>query len=424
MNRPPSAPFAASALLCALAFIAAAAAAPFAAAPAVAAPSGATALQDTSEGMGAAGHAAAGPDLGLRVDMDAASDFPVPAPDGGLPPAVLFVSPRTGPFASLGRGAQLGARLAQRRFGGGTELIEAPEEQDAATSLGKSPGRIRAAAGHLFEGSLVESAPYYRRLGIPVLLPFIDSPGAAGLGPEFVPLFPSVTEQGVALAVSILDSRQRPPAVYILESGEAALGEFADAFERALRDPPPRGRQKRPALAKGVKVERVAAESVQDVAEFLETVKGNRKYAVLLAVPGPFAIRILPLLPESNLKSALFYGGAALAVRDVGAAWASLGFTLNLCVPAKVPDPKDAQLAEFANLYRQTFKTEPVWSSVSAYDAVKLALLAMATGDPMAYLSSPDGNAGIAGTYARDRPAPAAVIQVHRQAPESVAYLP
>jgi ABC-type branched-subunit amino acid transport system substrate-binding protein len=337
---------------------------------------------------------------------------------------VLFVSPRTGPFASLGRGAQLGARLAQRRFGGGTELVEAPEEQDAAASLGNAPGRIKAAAGHLFEGSLVASAPYYRRLGIPVLLPFIDSPGAAALGEEFVPMFPSVTEQGVALALGVLDSRQRPPAVYILESQEPALGELADAFERTLRDPPARGRQRRAALAKSVKVERVPAEDVLAVSEFLSTVKVNRKYVVLLAVPGPFAIKILPLLPESSFKSALFYGGAALAVRDVGAAYASLGFTLNLCVPAQVPDPKDAQLAEFSNVYRQTFKVEPVWSSVSAYDAVKLALLALATGDPLGYLSSPDGNAGIAGTYVRDRPAPATVISVHRQSPESVAYLP
>jgi ABC-type branched-subunit amino acid transport system substrate-binding protein len=302
--------------------------------------------------------------------------------------------------------------------------VEAPEEQDAATNLGAAPGRIKAAAGHLFEGSLVESAPYYRRLGIPVLLPFIDSPGAAGLGPEFIPLFPSVTEQGAALALSVLDSRQRPPAVYVLESSEPALGEFADAFERALKDPPPRGRQKRQPLAKAVKVERVAADDARAVEEFLAGVKVNRKYVVLLAVPGPTALKILPLMPESNFKSALFYGGAALAVRDVGAAYAQLGFTLNLCVPARVPDPKDAQLAEFSNVYRQTFKVEPVWSSVSAYDAVKFALLAMATGDPMGYLASPEGNTGIAGTYARDKPAPAAVISVHRQSPESVAYLP
>jgi ABC-type branched-subunit amino acid transport system substrate-binding protein len=337
---------------------------------------------------------------------------------------VLFVSPRTGPFASLGRGAQLGARLAQRRFGGETELLEVPEEQDAASNLGRTPGRIKAAAGHLFEGSLVASAPYYRRLRIPVLLPFIDSPGAAVLGPEFVPLFPSVSEQGVALALNVLDSRQRPPAVYILESQEPALGELADAFERTLKDPPARGRQKRAALGRNIKIERVPAEDVRAVEELLATVKGNRKYAVLLAVPGPFAIKIIPLLPDSSFKSALFFGGAALAVRDVGSAYASHGLTLNLCVPAQVPDPKDAQLAEFANIYRQTFKVEPVWSSVSAYDAVKLALLALATGDPMEYLSSPDGNAGIAGTYIRDKPAPAAVISVNRQAPESVAYLP
>jgi ABC-type branched-subunit amino acid transport system substrate-binding protein len=290
--------------------------------------------------------------------------------------------------------------------------------------MGSSPGRIRAAAGHLFEGSLVRSAPYYRRLNIPVLLPFTDSPGAEGLGPMFIPLFPTVREQGKILALDLLDSRQRPPSVYVLEYPEPALGELADAFEETLRSPPPRGKQKRQALAKTVKIERVAAETPAQVADFIGTVRQNRKHAVLLAVPGPLALGILPLLPESNLKSAVFYGGASLALRDVGSGYASLGFTLNLCVPAPVPDPKDPGLAEFANIYRQSFKAEPVWSSVSAYDAVTLAVLALAAGDPLGYLSNPSGNTGIAGTYARDKPPPAAVIKVHRQTPGSVAYLP
>ncbi|MDR2612783.1 MAG: ABC transporter substrate-binding protein [Deltaproteobacteria bacterium] len=380
-------------------------------------------------GGDAAGGAEAAPAVPGEIPAAPPGDSPVTAaaPDGGLPPAVLFVSPRSGPFAGLGRGAFLGARLAQRRWGGGTELLEAAEEDDPAANLGDAPGRIRAIAGHLFERSLVQSAPYYRRLEVPVLLPFADSPEAATLGPQFMPLFPSVPEQGRALALELLDSRQRPPGVYILEYPEPALGELADSFEEALQSPPPRGKQRRQGLGRNVKIERVPVERVQDVEELLAGVKVNRKYAVLLALPGPLVLQMLPLLPESNFKSAVFYGGAALAVRDVGAAYSSLGYTLSLCVPAPIPDPKDTKypgLAEFANVYRQAFKVEPVWSSVSAYDAVTLAVIALATGDPMGYLSDSGGNTGIAGSYARGRPAPAAVIRVHRQAPGSVAYLP
>ncbi|MDR2459479.1 MAG: ABC transporter substrate-binding protein [Deltaproteobacteria bacterium] len=355
-----------------------------------------------------------------------ASELPLYPEADPSPMAVLFVSPQTGAFASLGRGAVKGARLAHKRWGGALEFLEVKEEDFPVLEQVANPDRVKIVAGHLFEESLLDNISYYEKRDLPVILPFLDNWETNALGPNYYQLLVSVPAQGRALALDVLASHRNAPAVYILEGDDPSLKLLADSFVETLANPNQEEKTNYKALPKKTVVQRVVIQTPeQDLPEFLATIKKNQKYVVLLALTTRQALGVAPYFLESNFKSSFFYGPMALANRDVGAAYLSLGFNLNLCVPANMADTKNEELSVFIDRYRQEYKEDPVWSSVVAYDAVSLAELALSSEDGFAFLNSSEGHAGLVGTYLfSSSTRPSGILRVDLTNTKNVSYLP
>jgi ABC-type branched-subunit amino acid transport system substrate-binding protein len=320
----------------------------------------------------------------------------------------------------------MGARMAHERFGGEFSLQEAQEEICPSLYQAESPEMVRMAVGHLFEESLLVNAPYYEEAKIPVLLPFLDNWETDKLGDDYYQLLASAPAQARALAREILKLRDKPSVVYILEGSDPPLKLLADSFYEELYDPAKDGsKTKISPLGKRTKVERVILDDAGKIPEFLATVKKNSKYAVFLALTSRGALNLAPYLVESNLKSSTFYAATALANRDVGAAYASLGFAILFSVPVNLADSKNRELSEFVLNYRQRYKIDPTWSSVVAYDAVALAEKALATENGAGVFNSKEGGVGLSGDYDFQSDArPLSILRVDSKNLKNIAFLP
>jgi ABC-type branched-subunit amino acid transport system substrate-binding protein len=362
----------------------------------------------------------------LACDPRVASSPPKVRTKDDQKSAILFVTPQEANLP-LVSSATLGARMAREELGGEFSLLEAKEEICPSLSQAPNRGRVRMVVGHLFEDNLLANAPYYENARVPVLLPFLDNWETPKLGDNYFQLLASVPAQARALARDILLTKIKPPVIYILEGKEPTLKLLADSFYDALYTPDNENSKPRVSpLAKRVKVERVVLDDMAKVPEFLSTVNKNQKYFVLLALTSRDAIRLVPYLMESNLKSSVFYGATSLANRDVGSAYASQGFVIQFCVPVNLADSKNERLQDFVLRYRQRYKTDPTWSSVMAYDAVSLATKALSRENWADYLRSPEGSVGLSGDYNfKSDLRPVAVLKVdNKQNLKNISYLP
>ncbi|MDR2340565.1 MAG: hypothetical protein LBF40_10625 [Deltaproteobacteria bacterium] len=343
----------------------------------------------------------------------------------GLPPAILFAVRGDGDFQNFGRSAISGARLAHKAYGGGFELIEESEGGGPLPGRVANFARVRAAAGHLFEGSLEENAPYYRRYGIPVLLPYLDNWETGLLGGGFYQLMPNVPAQARLLA----DRTLRPPTtklarIVILETPAAPFELFADTYVATLKDPQAlsTGRTKRRALPSKVKILRYVMRDMRELPMIIESSKLTPQDYVVLALSGRQAVQAAPFFVESNFQKAIFLGGTALATRDTCLAYLAANLNLELVLPLDLRNTKIQALSEFVHRYRIENKQEPAWPSVLAYDAVALAIKASSVPQASMYLDGAEAPEGLAGSYAfSEGKVPGEVVRVNR---DSTVYYP
>ncbi|MDR2353911.1 MAG: ABC transporter substrate-binding protein [Deltaproteobacteria bacterium] len=365
-----------------------------------------------------------------------AGQVPLQLTEEDLKPAIVFVAPTQGAFKTLGESAIFGARLAHKKWGGELVFLEVPEENlGPVLNQVLNPSRVKAVVGHIFETSLFENAPYYQRQKLPVLLPLLDNWEAQRLGPEFFPMMPDVLEQGRILAQYVLGLKKKPARVFIIESSAEPLKILADTFEETLRNPNPttpesnkkKKNNLRP-LSKKIAIERIHLDNIQEFPEILGTLKGKAEDVVLLALTSREALLMAPYFQNSSLKRANFLGGTALATRDVGAAYATLEYTLFLCLPVHPGNTKNnRELLEFLTRYRNSYKQDPLWASVMAYDAIYLALVKgyFASHDSVKALRETPEHRGLAGIYAfQDDEMPGVVMRVDKHNQGNISYLP
>jgi ABC-type branched-subunit amino acid transport system substrate-binding protein len=342
------------------------------------------------------------------------------------PPAILFTAPKDGDFYHFGNSAILGAELAHKVYGGGFDLIVENEDEGPLYNRVSHFGRVKIAAGHLFESSLAENAPYYKRFRIPVLLPFLDNWETATLGSGFYQLMPDIPAQARLLAERTLKiPSSKLSRIIILESPAAPFQLLADTYVATLKDPSAlsTGKQKKRPLAGKVKVLRFVIHSPADLATVIAENKLNPQDVVFLALSNSQAVQVAPYFIESNFQKATFLGGASLANRDVCLVYLASKLNLELVVPLDLKNSKIDALNQFIHRFRLSYKQEPTWPSVLAYDAVTMAIKASSVPEGALYLNSGDkGPEGLAGYYSfADRKVPAEVVKVVR---ESAVYFP
>jgi ABC-type branched-subunit amino acid transport system substrate-binding protein len=307
--------------------------------------------------------------------------------------------PEDGPWSIFGREARLGAALALSAFVGDLALASYDETaSDLVDRLAAAPPP-RAVIGHLFEDSLAAASPVYLQSRTPVLLPFLDNPDLASLGPGFFRLLPDPAGQGLRLAQEVPRGGQRLREIFILEGPDPSSKQAAEAFRQHLIDPqapPPTPRNPKPSKPRAIsakKITTVPIEGPEDL-KIIGELKGTPQDHVLLALPLRLALRAAPALARSKLKRATLLAPTWLAVRELGAAYLALDLNgLFVLVPGDVGTPKSRSRAwdAMSERYLQRWRLDPTWVAGAAYDAVALAALAAASEDgPAAYLSDPE----------------------------------
>ncbi|MDR2199226.1 MAG: ABC transporter substrate-binding protein [Deltaproteobacteria bacterium] len=365
------------------------------------------------------GEEAAAPSGGLPAES------PPAAAEGALP-AILFTAPGDGDFAAFGRSAVLGARLAHRVYGGGFELVVENEGGGPLFNRVSRFGRVKAAAGHLFEGSLEENAPYYQRYEIPVLLPFLDNWRTADLGGGFYQMMPSVPAQAEILAERTLKGSGKLSRIVILETPAPPFALLASTYAATLKDPSAlrRGKQKAPRkLGAKIPVQRYVLRDLRELPLIVAENKMGPRDVVLLALSQTQAVQAAPYFMESNFQKTAFLAPSSLAVRDVARAFLAANLTLEVVVPYDMRDTKNAAFNEFVHRFRILNKAEPAWPSLAAYDAVTMAIKVGSVPEGERYLTTGErGPEGLSGFYSfSDGLVPGRVATVTK---DSAVYYP
>jgi ABC-type branched-subunit amino acid transport system substrate-binding protein len=340
--------------------------------------------------------------------------------------AILFTVKSDGILANFGHSATLGAELAHKEYGQDFELIEESEGDGALYNRVSHFGRVKAAVGHMLESSLLENAPYYRRYGIPVLLPFLDNWETGSLGPNFYQLAPDVPAQARVMAERTLKAPSRKLSkVVILETDAEPFKLLADTYVSTLKDPSSltTGKNKRRPLSSRVKVLRYPLKNISELPAILSENKLGPQDIVVLALSNRDALQAAPYFLESNFQKAIFLGGNALANRDLALAFLSANLNLELLVPLDLRNTKNPTLNKFVGLYRARNKQDPTWPSVLAYDAITMAITANSAPNGTMYLSDPESEpTGLAGSYLfAKRKVPSELVKVTR---DSSVYYP
>jgi ABC-type branched-subunit amino acid transport system substrate-binding protein len=278
----------------------------------------------------------------------------------------------------------LGASLALKAIGGGFELKAIDEAATDFPNYLRSLGTPVAIMGHLYESRLSQGAPYYAKSGAPVLLTYVESAQASELGPGFVRLLPNPASQGRRIAKDVPRTGKKIKQVYILEGPDPAQKELAEAFRESLVNPtapaPTKANPKpsKPRALKASSVNTIPINSPGDL-KVIMGLKGSPQDWVLVALPPWLAMRAGRVLAESEFKRANILLPTSLAIRDLGASYIAMGLKYaQVALPLEIGSGKNANkaLAEFQRRFVQSFRREPSWAAVLAYDATTLASLA------------------------------------------------
>ncbi|MDR1921195.1 MAG: ABC transporter substrate-binding protein [Candidatus Adiutrix sp.] len=341
----------------------------------------------------------------LFVMLHSASPFsPGPArADEGEPPdlrsspgALMFKAPLSGPLAPFGEEARQGAELALKTWGGGLKLALVDE---AAAETGPLLGEVALVLGYFTESNFREDAPKYIFAKKPVLMPFFMTNAASAHGHEnFFRLMPSLQEQGVFMALEMLRMTRRPRVILIITNDEDQSHEqaLAEALQETLAEPPApappqaAGEAKPPKAAPPLKpldkkalVLTVPASRLMSPDGLSELGK-NAPDIIVLAVDQSRALDLAPWLAASKFSKAPLWGGASLAFREVGAAFAALDLNLKITLPVNLANEKNAAVAEFNRGYIEKWRARPTWLAAMAYDAMNIAIKAVSSGETSA----------------------------------------
>lgn len=295
----------------------------------------------------------------------------------------LLTVPQSGPLEHIGHNAMQGAELALQIWGGGFRLkvVDEAVDDSATTPL----EQVAVALGYFTESRFMADAPLYLYNKKPVLLPFLTTADPASRGPStFFRLMPTYKEQGRFLALQILELRQRPKALLIIQGENKNLVDLVFTLTETLASPPqpqaktPKGKKPKALKPLSDKAEVVVLEMDQILTtDGLIELKGTRPGLVILAVDINEALILAPLLAESKLSKTRYWGGSYLGFRDVGAAFSSLGLSLSLCLPpVNLADQDSRTIQEFKRQYVATYQEHPTWISALAYDALNIAIKA------------------------------------------------
>ncbi len=299
-----------------------------------------------------------------------------------------LVVPLSGPLAQLGEGAQNGAELAIKTWAGDYELIVVDENEPNSVKV--SPDKLALSIGYLTESRFTNDAPTYIQAKKPVLLPFLtNSEAATRSSTYFFRLMPSFEEQGEFMALDILNKKKRPEDILIIIGATPQQAALVQNFQRTLAEPPPpppEPKKKAPKALKPFSGNMVVLELIEamDAARLAEAT-ANRPDQIILALDIPEALKLAPLLAEAKLTRVPMLGGAVLAFRILGAAYASLDLNLSLLLPvADLSDDRNQAVANFKRTYLTEYQAQPTWIAALAFDALKLAINAASlstTGD-------------------------------------------
>ncbi|MDR1049872.1 MAG: hypothetical protein LBP95_02095 [Deltaproteobacteria bacterium] len=356
-------------------------------------------------GEGADGTLAGGSDSHPAAPPAMASAPPAPArplptvpelaPAGG-PPTFILVAPETGHWSVFGSEAVLGAELAIKNMGGNFALKTVDESDPALAGYLQALGSPLVVFGHLFETTLAQAAPYYKKIGAPVILTYIESPQTADLGPGYVRLLPDPASQGRRLAREVPRSGKRVRQVFILEGPDQPQKELAEAFRQHLVNPAapePTKADPKPQKPRAMKPSQVTTVAIENADDLLAVndFKSTPQDWILVALPPRLAMRAAPILGGSSMKRATFLLPMSLSVREIGAAFLAADIrNAQMALPLEFGSGKTANknLSEFRRRYLQFHRREPSWAAVVAYDAATLAQLAVSNeGGAMSYLS-------------------------------------
>ncbi len=300
----------------------------------------------------------------------------------------LLTIPLSGPLKELSHYVTEGAQLALKTYGGGLNLEITDEFGQVRDEL--DPDKMLMVIGYFTESRFAADAPRYLYLRKPVLLPFLTTAEAAGRGPgTFFRLMPSPAEQGRFLAEELLKQRRRPRRLVVVESSGPAQRELAESFIQTLRQPPdpPEAKgskgqrpQKLKALDAKTELLRLNLAEVMDPNSVEALAKGAPDL-ILVALTLDEALTWGPQLAGSDWAKAPVWGGAALAFRSLGAAWADLGLNLRLLSPvANLASPSTQSQKDFIRSYIDRYQRYPSWLSALSFDTLSLAIKAASAG--------------------------------------------
>lgn len=328
----------------------------------------------------------------------------VQSPKPNPPKTFLLVLPQNGPLVELGRQARQGAELALKTWGGGFNLEVAPEEGGAEEI---DYTKVALVIGYFTETSFQQDAPRYLYLKKPVILPYLTNPEAAARGPySFFRLMPDYDEQGRFMAMEILAMKTRPSRILIIQGAEDNQATLVENLVKTLSEPiqpeapqveegkkPPKAPPKIKPLDSKAKIVTVNARQALEPDSIVDFGKRTPEL-IILAIGLPDALRLAPVLAESKFAKTPMWGGVMLGLRETGAAYASLKLRLSLCLPAvSLIQSSPKTLIDFKNRYVATWRTQPTWISVLAFDSMNIAIKAATSveengGDLAGYLSA------------------------------------
>jgi ABC-type branched-subunit amino acid transport system substrate-binding protein len=310
----------------------------------------------------------------------------------------LLTVPLSGSLASWGQKAWQGAELAFSNWGGGFKLKILDENGDSRILDEIDFRKVAASIGYFTENRFSIDAPRYIYFKTPVLLPYLSTKEAAGLGPGiFFRLLSTSQEQGRFLALEILKKSKRPTSLLIITgSGSAQIAQTAALIETLVNPPPllmsplEEGASSR-AQSKAAPPLKPLDPKVQvltlNIDQALDSERlpefGRRSpELIILALDLDEALRLVPTLAEAPYRKAVFWGSFPLGFRDVGAAFIAFNLKLELALPgANLVNSKNQAVLDFNRQYLETYQAHPTWIAALAFDSLNLAIKAVSSGE-------------------------------------------
>ncbi len=287
---------------------------------------------------------------------------------------IPVASPFTGPLASFGEGVKNGALLKAEEInaGGGIngqqieivlgdELCDPKEAAAVATRFASDP-KVAIVVGHLCSSATLAALPIYKEAGLAAITPASTNPEIGKSSPYYFRNVYKDDFQGDFLARYAKKVRNFKKIAIFYEVNDYAMG-LKDAFVRQ---------------AKKLGLQVIGAEAYMsetiDFKASLSKFKMMRPDAIFIPGYAPQATLLISQARSLGIKCA-FFGADGLDDEIMLKNPAADG--LFVTTPFLV-DRGGVMVKDFVERYRQKFAIEPNWFAANTYDAVGLAVAAIA----------------------------------------------